>query len=65
LPQTYSSAKVVVVDNGGKVLKEVNVSAKGKGSLQFDASMLTSGAYTYSLYVDGRLIDTKKMVLTK
>jgi hypothetical protein len=30
-----------------------------------DASALSSGAYQYSLYADGRLIDTKLMVLAK
>ena len=61
----YSSAKIIVTDKSGKVLKEVNLSAKGKGSLNIDASTLASGAYQYSLYVDGKLIDTKQMVLAK
>jgi len=65
LPQTYSSAKIIVADKSGKILKEVNVSAKGKGSIQVDLSTLASGAYQYSLYVDGKLIDTKQMVSAK
>ncbi len=65
LPQTYSSAKIIVTDKSGKTLKEDNISAKGKGSLSIDASTLTSGAYQYSLYVDGKLIDKKQMVLAK
>ena len=65
LPQTYFSAKIIVTDKSGKSLKEVNVSAKGNGSLKLDASTLASGAYQYSLYVDGKLIDTKQMVLAK
>ncbi len=65
LPQNFSSAKIIVTDKSGKVLKEINVSGNGKGSLHVDASTLSSGAYQYSLYVDGRLIDTKQMVLTK
>lgn len=63
LPQQYSSAKMIVVDRAGKVLKEINVSGNGKGSLKLDASILASGAYNYSLYVDGTLIDTKGIVL--
>ncbi|MEP6514233.1 MAG: tail fiber domain-containing protein [Parafilimonas sp.] len=65
LPQTYSSAKIIITDKGGKTLKEVNVSGSGKGSLQIDASTLSNGAYQYSLYVDGKLIDTKQMILAK
>jgi hypothetical protein len=65
LPQKFSSAKMIVTDKSGKVLKQVNLSGSGKGSLNVDASTLASGAYQYSLYVDGKLIDSKQMVLTK
>ena len=65
LTQKYSSAKIIVVDKSGKVLKEINISGSGKGSLKIDASTLASGAYNYSLYVDGKLIGTKQMVLAK
>jgi hypothetical protein len=65
LPQTYSSAKIIVVDKAGKVLKEIDISGNSKGSLQVDAPILASGAYHYSLYVDGRLIDTKQMLIAK
>jgi hypothetical protein len=65
LPQTYSSAKIIVVDKNGKMLKEINVTGSGKGSLKLEAATLSSGAYHYSLYVNGRLIDTKQMVLAK
>jgi len=65
LPQQYSSAKIVVFDKTGKVLKEVNVSGNGKGSLVVDASTLAGGAYNYSLFVDGRLIGSKQMILAK
>ncbi|CAN5706254.1 hypothetical protein BH10BAC2_BH10BAC2_42970 [soil metagenome] len=62
LPATYTSAKIIVTDEAGKVLKEVNVSGSGKGSLQINASMFASGVYNYSLYAEGKLIGTKKMV---
>ncbi len=65
LPQTYSSAKIIITDKRGKSVKEANVSGSGKGSLNIDASSLSSGAYQYSLYIDGRLIDTKQMMLAK
>jgi hypothetical protein len=65
LPQQFSSAKIIVTDNPGKVLKEINVIGAGKNSVQVNASILSAGAYNYSLYIDGRLIDTKKMMLTK
>jgi trimeric autotransporter adhesin len=65
LPEQFSSAQIIITDVSGKVLKTITVSGKGKGVLNLDASSLASGAYNYSLLIDGKLIDTKKMVLTK
>jgi len=65
LPQKYSSAKIIITDKSGKTLKEVNVSGVGKNSLNIDVSNLSSGAYQYSLYVNGKLMSTKQMVLAK
>ncbi len=65
LPQNYSSAKILITDNSGRTLKEVNISGSGKGSLKIDASTMASGAYNYSLYINERLIGTKQMVIGK
>ncbi len=65
LPQTYNSAQIIIRDNSGHTLKAMNVSGNGKGTLNVDASTLSSGAYSYSLLVDGKLISTKQMVLAK
>ncbi len=65
LPQKYLSAKIIITDKSGKALKEINVSGNEEGSINVDASMLSGGAYQYSLYVDGKLIDTKQMINTK
>jgi hypothetical protein len=50
-----------VVDKTGNILKEVNINGSSKGSLQLDASTLASGAYNYSLFVNGKLISTRQM----
>ncbi len=65
LPSKFATAQIVIIDNNGKILKQVNVSGTGKGSLNIDAGTLSSGAYKYSLLVDGKLVNTKTMVLTK
>ena len=65
LPQQYALAKIVITDKTGKTLKEVNISGKGKGSLQIDSSLLSSGAYNYSLYIDGKIVGTKQMMMVK
>ena len=63
LPQQYASAKIIITDKKGVVLKETSLNARGKGNLSVDATTLVAGAYQYSLYVNNRLIDTKQMVL--
>ncbi|MBV9961586.1 MAG: tail fiber domain-containing protein [Parafilimonas sp.] len=65
LPEIYTSAKIIVSDKSGKALKEVNITAKGKGSLEVNADLLAAGAYNYSLYVDGKLSGTKQMIVAR
>ena len=65
LPQKYSSAKIMVTDKGGKKIKELNLSGNGRNSISVDASNLSSGTYLYSLIIDGKLIDSKQMILIK
>jgi flagellar hook assembly protein FlgD len=65
LPEKSSSAKIIITDKNGKTLKELNVSGNGKGSIDVDAATFSSGIYQYSLIVDGKLMDTKQMILTK
>ncbi|MEO6165983.1 MAG: tail fiber domain-containing protein [Chitinophagales bacterium] len=65
LPTTFSSAQIVITNQSGKVLKQVNISGAGKGKLNVDAGSLSAGTYNYSLVVDGIIIDTRKMELLK
>ena len=47
--------------------KEVRrfVLTPGKGSVVFHAGNASNGAYSYSLVVDGQLVETKRMILVK
>jgi len=65
LPQQYSSAKIIVTDKNGNALKQINLSNKGNGSVLINASILSSGAYQYSLIVDGRIVSSKQMLISK
>jgi hypothetical protein len=64
LPAKFTSAQIIVTDKNGKEIKAINISGN-KGNVKVDASTLASGAYQYSLYIDGKLNETKQMVLTK
>lgn len=56
----------MITDKNGKTVKKmVNVSGTGKGRVNVDASILASGAYNYSLMVNGKITETKQMVLAK
>lgn len=65
LPAKFSSAKIIITDKNGNALKQINLTNTGNGTVQIDASTLASGAYQYSLYIDGKTIETKQMVLQK
>ena len=65
LPQKFSSAKIVITDKNGRALKQLNIAVPGKGTIHVDASTLSSGAYNYTLYVDGKSIASKQMMLTR
>ncbi len=65
LPQKYSSAKIIVIDELGNTIKIFNLSGTGKGTINFSSPFRVGASYQYSLLVDGKLIDTKQMVLAK
>lgn len=49
----------------GKQLRQLPVSGRGKTSVVLTGEGLASGMYLYSLIIDGKLIDTKRMVFAK
>jgi len=57
--------KVIFTDAKGNVLKEVEITEKGKGQLNIYAADLSSGAYTYTIVANGLTIDSKRMLKTK
>ena len=65
LPETAASARVVVYNLEGKQLKEVTVKERGSASVKIMANELGAGMYIYALIVDGKVVDTKRMILTK
>jgi hypothetical protein len=65
LPDKFSSAQIIITGKNGNQLKQFDLSGIGMGIITVDASTLASGAYHYSLYVDGKLIASKQMILTK
>ena len=56
---------MIFLDQSGKIIKAVDLTEKGKGTLNVFAYDLSNGIYTYSLIIDGQTMETKKMVKTK
>ncbi len=65
LPQHVNHAQIQITDAAGKLLKSVNLGGAGRGVLNLDVLNLSAGTYHYSLVVDGRRVDSKKMIVTK
>jgi len=62
IPAGAKNARLNVTDNLGKVIKQASLNP-GKGVVNIDASLLGNGPYNYSLLIDGKLIESKKMIV--
>lgn len=58
-----ASAVVNVYDVNGKLIHKERITQTGAGEIQLKSKNLTAGTYSYSLILDGRLTDTKQMVI--
>ncbi|HRI19698.1 MAG TPA: tail fiber domain-containing protein [Panacibacter sp.] len=63
VPDGTASAQLLIVDNNGKTVKQMQLSKSGAGTVNIDASTLSAGTYTYSLIVDNKTVETKRMVV--
>jgi len=59
----YSSASILVFDMQGTLKKTIPISENGKGYITVNGYELTAGMYLYSLIIDGKEFDTKRMIL--
>jgi hypothetical protein len=63
--ESAGSAVLMVYNLEGRQLKDVRVQGRGKTSVKIGGSELNAGMYLYALIVDGKVVDTKRMILTK
>ncbi len=64
LPENVKNASIDIYDMTGKTLHSTPVKA-GKNSISVIANELAPGMYLYSLQCDGKVVNTKRMVITK
>ena len=58
-------AYMVFYDSYGNEIKKVEVKETGAGKIEANAQNLAAGIYSYSLIVNGKVVDTKKMMKNK
>ncbi len=63
LPDHTMRAQLVITDLQGNRILTRELSVKGQGEVIIEGGSLASGTYVYSLVVDGRMADSKQMVL--
>ena len=63
LPKDTKSARLMITNSTGQMVKILELSTDGRESFQFDASSLVSGTYNYTLIVDDKVVQTKQMVV--
>lgn len=61
---SVNSATLYLYDLQGKQIKSFVINQRGEASITIKGSELQPGVYFYSLVADGKIIDTKQMVLT-
>lgn len=63
LPETVQNAQIQISDLQGKVLQTQSIATRGHASIRLNNKHWTAGVFTYSLIVDGQVVDGKKMVI--
>ena len=62
IPQNIRKAEITFYGNDGKTLQVLSVNDRGTVLVEVDASTLAAGVYSYTLFVDGKPVDTKRMI---
>jgi uncharacterized coiled-coil protein SlyX len=59
------NARMTIVDMKGSPIKSVNLAGTGLGTVTINANELPVGTYVYTLFVDGKQVESKQMILVK
>lgn len=65
LPQSVTTATLLVYNLQGKQLKSLPIQERGQSNVVISGGELEAGMYIYALIADGKEIDNKRMILTK
>ena len=62
---TVRVARVKVIDMTGRSLQNIEVHGRGRTSVSVSSDNMATGVYMYSFIVDGKVVDIKRMAVTK
>ena len=65
IPEDVQKAFIYVYDLQGKKVEQVDITARGKQNIQLSSANLTNGLYLYSLIADGKVVETRRMIVEK
>jgi hypothetical protein len=65
LPTESASARIVITNMKGQLVKTIALSGKGTNQIILSGGELVAGSYVYSLWMDDKQVDSKRMILTK
>lgn len=65
IPEDVQKAFIYVYDLTGKKLQQVDITTRGMQNITLDATALTDGMYLYSLIADGKVVQTRRMIVEK
>jgi hypothetical protein len=65
IPDNASSARLVITNMKGQVMKTTLLNGKGDGQVTLNAGTLAAGSYNYSLWIGNEQVDTKQMLIVR
>lgn len=65
VPENMADARVEIADLKGIVLQTYELEQFGLNKVNVDTQSLGTGNYIYTLYVDGKIVDSRVMIVTK
>jgi len=63
--EDVASAQLILYNLEGTQLKSIEVKGRGEQSVKLSGNELKAGIYLYAFIADGKIVDTKRMVLVK
>lgn len=61
--ENFQDASIIIFDLNGTLIEKQDIRAHGKGQITIEANRLKAGMYIYSLVVNQKEIDSKRMIL--